>query len=261
MNKRGILIVSVGTSHKDAREKSIEIIEHLVRTKFPECSIQVAFTSDSIRKKIFQQTGIVIDNVESAINRFYSNGILDIIIQPIHLISGYDYEEVMKILLKYKKLNFIIGKPLLSNHQDLDRIINILKKRYDSLPRSEVLVLMGHGTSHPANIIYEQIQQRLNQLGLSRFYVGTLSAKPSLSDVMLLLKEVKVQKVLLVPLMLVAGNHAKEDMVGQKSDSWKNRLEREGFFVQYELKGLGEYQEIQEVYVKRIEESMNLLDK
>ncbi len=253
--KKGILAVSFGTSHLDTMEKTIAVIEKEMEERFPDCNVYRAFTSGMIIRKLKRTEGIHIDTVPEALNRMAADGIEDVIIQPTHIINGIENDRMMEDLMERMSLfrRIRVGKPLLSSVEDYKKAIHAVMAETE-LDDGEMLVLMGHGTDHHANSAYPTLEYTFHALGYSQVLVGTVESFPELKNVMAKLKIAEKQKVALMPFMLVAGDHAKNDMAGEE-DSWKSQLEEEGYKVRVIMKGLGEFRGIRQIFMEHIEEA------
>ena len=253
--KKGILVVSFGTSHLDTMGKTIEVIEKEMEERFQECNVYRAFTSGMIIRKLKRTEGISVDTVPEALSRMASDGIEEVIIQPTHIINGIENDRMMEDLMEHMSLfkRIRVGKPLLSSVEDYKKAIHAVMAETE-LDDGEMLVLMGHGTDHHANSAYPTLEYTFHALGYSQVLVGTVESFPELKDVMAKLKIAGKKKVALMPFMLVAGDHAKNDMAGEE-DSWKSQLEEEGYEVRVIMKGLGEFRGIRQIFVEHIEEA------
>lgn len=253
--KKGILVVSFGTSHLDTMEKTIEVIEKEIKERFTGCNVYRAFTSGMIIRKLKRTEGISIDTVPEALARMAADGIEDVIIQPTHIINGIENDRMMENLMERMSLfrRIRVGKPLLSSVDDYKKAIHAVMAETE-LDDGEMLVLMGHGTDHHANSAYPTLEYTFHALGYSQVLVGTVESFPELKNVMAKLKIAEKKKVALMPFMLVAGDHAKNDMAGAE-DSWKSQLEEEGYEVRVIMKGLGEFRGIRQIFMEHIEEA------
>lgn len=253
--KKGILVVSFGTSHLDTMEKTIEVIEKEIKERFTDCNVYRAFTSGMIIRKLKRTEGISIDTVPEALSRMAADGIEDVIIQPTHIINGIENDRMMEDLMERMSLfrRIRVGKPLLSSVDDYKKAIHAVMAETE-LDDGEMLVLMGHGTDHHANSAYPTLEYTFHALGYSQVLVGTVESFPELKNVMAKLKIAEKKKVALMPFMLVAGDHAKNDMAGEE-DSWKSQLEEEGYEVRVIMKGLGEFRGIRQIFMEHIEEA------
>ena len=254
--KKGILVVSFGTSHLDTMEKTIDVIERDVSRKFPECRVYRAFTSRMIIRKLKRTENMAVDTVEKAVKRMAADGIEDVIVQPTHIINGIENDHMMEDLMEnmscFKRIR--VGKPLLSSVDDYKKSIHAVMAETE-LSDDEMLVLMGHGTDHHANSAYPTLEYTFHALGYNQVLVGTVESFPELKNVIAKLEIAEKKKVALMPFMLVAGDHAKNDMAGDEG-SWKSQLEDEGYEVRVIMKGLGEFEGIRRIFLEHIEETM-----
>lgn len=249
--KKGILTVSFGTSHMDTLEKTIVAIENDMKQEFPEYQVYRAFTSQMIIKRL-RKRGIEIPNVMEALEQMAADGVEHVVVQPTHVINGQEYDGMMRDLMEYsdrfKKIR--VGKPLLSSTEDYKKAIHAVMS--EAAPRGdEILVLMGHGTDHHANSAYPTLEYTFHFLGYHGVLVGTVEGFPDLKAVMTKLRVTDCKKIVLMPFMIVAGDHAKNDMAGE-GDSWKAELEDAGYEVRVVVKGLGEIPGIRRIFLEHI---------
>jgi sirohydrochlorin cobaltochelatase len=252
MIEQGILVVSFGTSYKEAEEKSICNVESTIRDKFKPIPVYRAYTSGIVRKIIAKRCEIV-DSTNEALIRMKNDGINDVFVLPTHLIYGEEYDKI-KSIVQEEKENFksiTLGKPLLGDLDDMKRIAHILNTEY-SLTEDECLVLMGHGTKHFANMVYPAMEYICHEQGYKNMYVGTIESYPDIDIVLQKIKNAGKKKATLIPFMFVAGDHAVNDMAGEEEDSWVSRFRKEGIETKVVIKGLGEYEEIRELYCEHI---------
>ena len=252
--KKGILVVSFGTSHLDTMEKTIQAMEEGIAEAFPEYKVYRAFTSRMILRKLKKEEGIAIDTVEEALERMAADGVRRVVIQPTHIINGIENDRMLDEIKKLEgRFEWIrVGKPLLSSADDYKKAAHAVMAETELAP-DEVLALMGHGTDHHANAAYPMLEYTFHALGYSRVLVGTVENFPDLSNVMTKLKICGARKVVLMPFMMVAGDHAKNDMAGEE-DSWKSEMENAGYEVRVILKGLGELKGIRRIFEEHIRE-------
>lgn len=247
-----IMVVSFGTSYNDSRDITIGAIENAITKAFPEYEVRRAFTSQIIIDKLKERDGLEIDNIEEALERAAADGIKALLVQPTHLMNGYEYNDLAKALTEYKEKfdKIILAEPLLMSDADFDAVMKAVTKKTSSYDNGETAIcFMGHGTQADSNAVYAKMQEKLTQAGYENYYIGTVEATPSLDDVIAALKaKGTYKKVVIEPLMVVAGDHANNDMAGEE-DSWKTRLEKEGFEVECIIEGIGQIPEIQEIYV------------
>lgn len=254
--EKGILVVSFGTSHLDTMEKTISVIEREISERFQEYRVYRAFTSGMIIRKLKRTENLAVDTVQEALNRMKEDGIEDVIVQPTHIINGVEYDRMMKELMENMFLfrRIRVGKPLLSSVDDYKKSIHAVMAE-TQLEDDEVLVLMGHGTDHHANSAYPTLEYTFHALGYNQVLVGTVESFPELKNVMAKLEISGKKKVVLMPFMLVAGDHAKNDMAGEE-DSWKSELEDAGYEVRVIMKGLGEFEGIRKIFTEHLEEEI-----
>jgi len=252
--KKGILVVSFGTSYADIRKVNIEACENNIARNFLDYEIRRAFTSNIIRRILHERDNIIIDSTEEALTKMKEEGFSEVIIQPLHIIPGEEFhEKILKTVLKFegsfKKL--VVGRPILTTIDDYRVAAEALKVQLPELKEDEAVVLMGHGTYHPANACYSCLQLVLMDT-ISNVFVGTVEGYPGLNDIIPKLKSKGIKEVTLMPYMLVAGDHAQNDMAGEEEDSWKSILKKEGFIVKIYSHGLGENPFYQAIFIKHI---------
>ena len=259
VQKPALLAVSFGTSYNDSREVTIGAIENALKTAYPDYDVRRAFTSQIIIDKLSERDQLEIDNVEQAMQRLAADGVKNVVIQPTHVMQGFEYDDVVKEVTQYKDKfdSFSIGLPLLTDDADYDRMAEIITSATkDSNTDGTAIVFMGHGTEHEANAAYAKLQQKLTDAGFSNYFIGTVEASPSLDDVLALVGQSGAKKVVLRPLMIVAGDHANNDMAGDEEDSWKTAFENAGFEVECVIEGLGQLPEIQQMFVEHASKAM-----
>ena len=254
--EKGILVVSFGTSHLDTMEKTISVIEREISERFQEYRVYRAFTSGMIIRKLKRTENLAVDTVQEALNRMKEDGIEDVIVQPTHIINGVEYDRMMKDLMENMFLfrRIRVGKPLLSSVDDYKKSIHAVMAE-TQLEDDEMLVLMVHGTDHHPNSAYPTLEYTFHALGYNQVLVGTVESFPELKNVMAKLEISGKKKVVLMPFMLVAGDHAKNDMAGEE-DSWKSELEDAGYEVRVIMKGLGEFEGIRKIFTEHLEEEI-----
>ena len=250
--KPAILVVSFGTSFNDSRHITIGAIESAIREKFPDYDVRRAFTSQIIIDKLKERDGVVIDNVEEALDRLVADKMQEIVVQPTHLMNGYEYDDLAKALESYKDKfkKVALGEPLLSSDDDYYKVIAALasvSERYDD--GKTALVFMGHGTEAESNKVYSTLQDKLSAEGKKNYFIGTVEATPSIEDVLKGVEAAGLKKAVLRPLMVVAGDHANNDMADlEDPESWASQLTAAGIEVECVLEGLGQIVEIDELY-------------
>ena len=270
-----ILVVSFGTSFNDSRVADIKGIEDALQEAYPDWSVRRAFTAQIIINHVEARDGECIDNVEQALDRAVDNGVKNLVIQPTHLMHGAEYDELMDAVTEYEdKFESVkVAEPLLGEVGDDATMVNDDKKNvaeiltaeavdkagYDSLDAAKedgvAFVFMGHGTSHTAKVSYSQMQTQMNDLGYDNVFIGTVEGEPeetSCENVIDAVAEAGYTKIVLRPLMVVAGDHANNDMAGDDDDSWKSMFEASGAFesVDCQIAGLGRIESIENLYVE-----------
>ena len=248
-----LLVVSFGTSYNDSRRLTIGGIEAAIADAIPDYSVRRGFTAQIVIDHVERRDGIHIDNMTEALDRAIDNGLKVLVVQPTHLMHGFEYDDVVAELAEYADAfeQVVVAEPLLTSDEDFDRVADImigLLSDYDD--GQTALVYMGHGTEHESNSVYARMQQVLTDKGAENYYVGTVEAAPSLEDVMAAMEGKGYTRVVLRDMMVVAGDHANNDMAGDEEDSWKSILTDAGYEVECVLEGLGQVPEIQQIYVE-----------
>ncbi|MCG8573004.1 MAG: sirohydrochlorin cobaltochelatase [Spirochaetes bacterium] len=257
--KKGIIVASFGTSYQETRVKTIEACEKKIAQAFPEYEVRRVFTSNMVRKIIKKKENIEIDSLDQALQKMKNEGFSEIIIQPLHILNGEEYHvKILQPAAQYKQdfQSLSIGRPILSSIHDYDRVINAITAQLPKQKKKTAVLFMGHGTHHPANSAYSCLQLKYNQ-SFTNVYIGTVEGYPLLDDIIGQLKKAKIKEVYLYPFMVVAGDHASNDMAGDEEDSWKSILQAKGFQVKTVLQGLGENPLIQDMYVENIQDCIN----
>lgn len=269
-----ILVVSFGTSFNDSRVSDIKGIEDALQKAYPDWSVRRAFTAQIIINHIQARDGEKIDNVEQALDRAVANGVKNLVIQPTHLMHGAEYDELMESVEAYQdKFETVkVAEPLLGEVGTDASAVNDDKKKvakaltseavkdagYDNIDMAKedgvAFVFMGHGTSHTAKISYSQMQTQMTDLGYDNVFIGTVEGEPeetSCEAVINAVQKAGYKKVILRPLMVVAGDHANNDMAGTEEDSWLSMFQASGNFesVDTQICGLGSIKAIQQIYV------------
>ncbi|MFT5872397.1 MAG: sirohydrochlorin cobaltochelatase [Clostridium sp.] len=263
--KKAILVVSFGTTHEDTRKVTIDAIEEEIKNTFVDYDIKSAFTSHVILKVLKNRDNILVDTPEDALEKLKNEGYNEVIVQPLHVIPGVEFDYINNVVNRYKKSkafeNIVVGRPLICFKgeeegvpDDYSIMVDALSKQ---LPKNETVILMGHGTNHIANAVYCCFESVLRDRGFQNIHVATVEGYPTLDRVIPNVIAKGVSEVTLMPLMLVAGDHAKNDMAGDSKDSWKNILEAEGFKVKIYLHGIGENIGVQDIYIQHIVDVIN----
>ena len=269
-----LLVVSFGTSFNDSRAEDVKGIEDALAEAYPDWSVRRAFTAQIIINHVEARDDEVIDNMQQALDRAVENGVKNLVVQPTHLMHGAEYDEMTEAINGYKDKfeSVAIAEPMLGEVGDDATVINDDKKAvaqaitdeackeagFDSMDAAAeagtAFVFMGHGTSHTANITYDQMQTQMENLGFKNAFIGTVEGKPedtACDKVIEKVKEAGYKNVVLRPLMVVAGDHANNDMAGEDEDSWKSQFVASGNFenVDTQIAGLGRIEAVEQLYV------------
>lgn len=254
MGKQALMVVSFGTSY-DVALPAIENIERICKEAYPDHDFYRAWTSGMIIRKLARTKNIIIHNPEEVMEHLAREGYEEVLCQPTHIINGVENDKMISMLMKFRdKIPSIkIGSPLFTEQKDYEKVCEIVMKELGApLGEDEAFVLMGHGTDHHANSAYCQFENTLRNNGYENVYVGTVEGFPDIDYVIDRLKKKGVKKATLMPLMIVAGDHARNDLAGEEEDSWKSIMEKEGFETSIILKGLGEIDAIGDVLVEHL---------
>lgn len=256
-SKKAILAVSFGTSFEETRKKTIDKIEEDIRSAYPDCKLYRAWTSKMILRKILKRDNLHIFNIKEAMEQMIVDGITELIVQPTHVINGIENDSMKEDVLFYQERfdRIAFGAPLLTSEQDNREAIKALMEEWRFLPEDEVLVLMGHGTTHYANSVYAALDDTFKDMGYRNVFLGTVEAYPSMESLLRQVITFQPKKVHLAPFMIVAGDHARNDMAGDDPDSWLCQFVQAGLSVECHLKGLGEYEGIRQIFLRHIAES------
>lgn len=259
IGEKELLVVSFGTSYNDSRRETIGAIEQALADAYPDWSVRRAFTSQIIIDHINKRDGIKIDNVEEALDRAEANGVKQLVIQPTHLMDGYEYNDLMEVVAGYSDAfeGVSAGDPLLTSDEDFDKVAEAVHEATSSYDDGKTAIcFMGHGTEADSNAVYDKMQTIFDDKGYDNYYMGTVEATPSLDDVIAAIDGKGYEKVVLRPLMVVAGDHANNDMAGDDDDSWKSVLEEKGYSVEPVLEGLGQLPDVRQIYVAHAKAAM-----
>lgn len=279
-DQRLLLAMSFGTSFADTREKTIGAIERRMAERFPECTVQRCFTSRMIRKKLLERDGLKIDSPEEALQNARERGIRELVIQPLYLMHGFEHRRLMEAIRQAAPSfdRFAVGKPLLSEDTDFWAMADAVLRNLPAPEADTAVVLMGHGNEKKKkpvsehekaekdkkasgrdihdNAVFAGLQQTLRGKGADNYFVATVEGQPEIGDILPLIKERGFRKVVLAPFMVVAGDHARNDLAGEDEDSWKNIFIRSGFQVKTVLRGIGEWEEVQDLFAAHAEQCM-----
>lgn len=252
--KIGILLVAFGSSEESA-QVSFENIDKEVKAAYPGIPVKWAYTSHIIRKKLAKQ-GKLLDSPEVALAKMADDGFTHVAVQSLHTILGAEYHDLRKVVGSFQMMggfeSIILGYPLLATQEDLERNVDaILAAIPKERKKDEAVVLMGHGTHHPANAFYAALMFQV-QLKDPNIFIGTVEGYPEIDTILALLKKNKVKKAYLMPFMSVAGDHAKNDMAGDEDDSWKSILTKAGIECVPVLKGTAEFEQFVDIWVDHL---------
>lgn len=251
-----LLVVSFGTSFNDSRRLTIGAIEQSLADAFPDWSVRRGFTSQIIIDHVLRRDGVAIDTVTEALDRAADNGVKTLVVQPTHLMDGFEYNDLYDELAGFADAfeAVAIGAPLLTSDEDFAAVAEAVVKATAAYDDGETAIcFMGHGTKAASNSVYAKMQQVLDAMGCENYFVGTVEAEPSVEDLLEAVQAGAYTKVVLRPLMIVAGDHANNDMAGDDEDSWKSRFEAAGYEVTCILSGLGELEEVRQLFAAHAE--------
>ena len=260
-----LLVISFGTSFNDSRRETIGAIEDALEEAFPEWSVRRAFTAQIVIDHIESRDGYHIDNVEEALDRAIDNGVKNLVVQPTHLMAGFEYKELETTLAEYADAfeNVVLGINLLDSDEDFEVLAQAITEATAEYDDGETaVVFMGHGTEAESNSVYSRMQEVLTEGGFENYYVGTVEAEPSLDDVLEAVSEKDYKKVVLRPLMVVAGDHANNDMAAEDDpESWYSVFTEAGYEVTCVLEGLGQLPSVRDLYVEHAQLAIDSLSE
>ena len=281
-----LLVVSFGTSFNDSRAEDVKGIEDALAAAYPDWSVRRAFTAQIIINHVQARDDEKIDNMQQALDRAVANGVKNLVVQPTHLMHGAEYDEMVEAIDAYKDKfeSVAIAEPMLGEVGDDATVINddkaavaqaitdeaVKEAGYDSMEAAAedgtAFVFMGHGTSHTANVTYDQMQTQMEKLGFTNAFIGTVEGEPedtACDEVINKVKDAGFKKVILRPLMVVAGDHANNDMAGDDDDSWKSMFEASGNFdeIDCQIEGLGRIDAVEQLYVAHTQAAIDSIAK
>ena len=243
--KKAILVTSFGTSHKDTRKKCLDSIQREVEEKYGNENVERAYTSGIIRRIIEKNEGIHIFDQKEGLKVLKDKGFEEIITMSLHILDGIEYS---KLDDKYGE----ISKPLLADNEDFKKIVE--NEYFNDFEGYDCIFFMGHGTESEADYAYQKLQKEYLKAGKSNIFIATVEGEVTIKDIIEKMKGKGFKKILLKPFMIVAGDHAKNDMSSDNEDSWKTMLKNEGYEVTSVLKGMGEYKFIREMFMDKLKE-------
>ena len=259
IGEKELLVLSFGTSYNDSRRLTIGAIEGALEKAFPDYSVRRGFTANIIIDHVNRRDNILIDDVDKALQRAMDNKVKTLVVQPTHLMNGLEYNDLLKQVGDKADAfdKVVFGKPLLTSDDDFKRVekaITDWTKEYDD--GKTAICFMGHGTEAESNAVYQKMQDLLTADRFKNYFVGTVEASPSVEDVLAAVKKGSYEHVILEPLMVVAGDHANNDMAGDEEDSWKSVFEAAGYKVECLVRGLGENEAIRQIYIDHAKEAI-----
>ncbi len=264
-NDKEILVVSFGTSYNNSRSITIGGIESAIREAFPDWKVARAFTADTIIGILKDRDGIVVDSVQQALDKAVKEGIKTLVIQPTHLMSGFEFTDLNTLAQQYKGKfdSLVVSSPLLTSESDYKKVAAAITGKTVSFDDGKTAIcFMGHGTEADSNSDYATMQKVLSDGGFKNYFVGTVEATPSVEDLITAIKaNPAYSRVVLLPLMVVAGDHANNDMAGDEDDSWKSQFLAQNYEVIPVLEGLGQNWDIQQIYVQHAKDAIATLSK
>lgn len=268
-NKDAMVVMSFGTTYKDTRVKTIDATVDAIKAAHPNTKVITAFTSHIIRDRIQQKEGITYPTPEEALAELKKDGYTRVALASLDVIPGmeYNYDAAVYNLYKNDFKKMTLGTSLMywmGQENQTDQVIETLKavqSQFPKLGKEDGLLIMAHGTPDPSNAYYSVIQDRIHTLGMKNVFIYTVEGTPNLEQVIPQLKLHGIKHVTLMPFMMVAGDHANNDMAGNEPDSHKSILEKEGFKVDTYIHGLGENQNIRNLFVERANEAWDALEK
>lgn len=268
-NKDAMVVMSFGTTYKDTRVKTIDATVDAIKAAHPNTKVITAFTSHIIRDRIQQKEGITYPTPEEALAELKKDGYTRVALASLDVIPGmeYNYDAAVYNLYKNDFKKMTLGTSLMywmGQENQTDQVIETLKavqSQFPKLGKEDGLLIMAHGTPDPSNAYYSVIQDRIHTLGMKNVFIYTVEGTPNLEQVIPQLKLHGIKHVTLMPFMMVAGDHANNDMAGNEPDSHKSILEKEGFKVDTYIHGLGENQNIRNIFVERANEAWDALEK
>lgn len=258
-----ILVTSFGTSYPSSRHATIGAIEADIREAFADYDVRRAFTAQIIIDHIEKDTGRHIDNFEEAMDKLVAEGVKEVIVQPTHLMDGFEYTDIKNSLADYedKFEKIALGAPLLASEEDQIAVAEAVKQAMERYEDDDTAIcLMGHGTEAESNAIYATMQQVFEDLGYKNYFIATVEATPTFADATKAAKDAGYTKAVLRPFMVVAGDHANNDMADpEDSESFVSVLQEAGFETQCVIEGLGQLDTIDEIYVRHVQDAIDSL--
>ncbi len=265
MTKKAILVVAFGTTYPEARRNAIDSIVGKIKEAFADFEIRLAFTAETVIAKLWERDSIKIPTPQEALEDLKNQGFTEVVVQPLHIIPGLEWKKLLSAVRRYRNSFELmsLGRPLLyfaktgKSPDDFEEAARALVLSLPQDGEKDAVVLMAHGSWDPANGCYFCLEWTLRKLGARRVYVATVEGCPSLDEVIDRLQSESIKRVILVPFMLVAGEHVSRDLAGDQEDSWKNILTQHGYEVGIRPQGLGELPAFQDLFVARTSEAVS----
>ena len=256
---KAILVVSFGTSYEASRKATIEKIEQDIRNAFQDHRIYRAWTSKFIISILKKRDNYTVPTVKEALEQMITDGIREVVVQPTHILDGIENNIMKEEVLSYKESfdKIAFGTPLLADSKDESQAINAVTTEFSDLKETEALVFMGHGTTHQVNTAYAGLDQKFKESAHANVFIGTVEVDPTIHDLVKEVTSFQPSKIYVTPFMIVAGDHAHNDMAGDFPDSWVCQFENAGFEVCPIIKGLGEYPGIRRMYVEHAQKAID----
>ena len=256
---KAILVVSFGTSYEASRKATIEKIEQDIRNAFQDHRIYRAWTSKFIISILKKRDNYTVPTVKEALEQMITDGIREVVVQPTHILDGIENNIMKEEILSYKESfdKIAFGTPLLADSKDESQAINAVTTEFSDLKETEALVFMGHGTTHQVNTVYAGLDQKFKESAHANVFIGTVEVDPTIHDLVKEVTSFQPSKIYVTPFMIVAGDHANNDMAGDSPDSWVCQFENAGFEVCPIIKGLGEYPGIRRMYVEHAQKAID----
>lgn len=257
-NKQAMLVVSFGTSYADTRALTLDATEAAFEEKFASYDVYKAYTAQTIIDILEERDNIDVYNVREALDELKKEKYGTVVVQSLHVMNGAEYDDMMAVIEEYRDdfIEIKVGKALLTTHEDYEKTIEALAVNFPERTDKEAIVFMGHGTHHEANAVYAALEYAFQAAGHENVFVGTVEGFPEFDHVLARLEANEIEKVTLMPLMIVAGDHAENDMGGDEDDAWKTMLKKAGYEVEVYMHGMGESQGIRDLFMAHAEEAI-----
>ncbi|MBM6991177.1 sirohydrochlorin cobaltochelatase [Mobilibacterium timonense] len=253
--KKGLLVVSFGTSYRETREKTINAIERDLKRSFPDRAFFSGWTSRVLTAKVRKNEGAPVSTADEALKQIEQAGIEDLLVQPTHLTDGIENRRLREMLEKSSIRTIRLGRPLFSEKKDLMDVAKAIAWTFRRIGDDEAVALMGHGSPGRKNHVYSELEKNFRSIGREDIFVATVEGDPGIQHIKEELSERGPGRVWLAPLMLVAGDHAINDLAGDDETSWRSEIEKAGYETEPFLHGLGEFEEIRKIYIKHAMEA------